>query len=68
MLALVRHQRQAPKVKVEKDVLSATEIISSEHNGGPTWGRYVDNLQVETSAEIKKIMSIGMYDFIWRLR
>ena len=67
MLELVRYQRQAPKAPVEKDVLSASEIISSEHNGGPTWGRYVDSLQVETSAEIKKIMNIGMHDFIWRL-
>ena len=67
MLELVRYQRQAPKAPVEKDVLSASEIISSEHNGGPTWGRYVDGLQVETSVEIKKIMNIGMYDFIWRL-
>lgn len=68
MLALVRYQRRAHVTPVEKDVLSASEIINSEHNGTPAWGRYVDALQVETSAEIKKIMSIGMYDFIWRLR
>ena len=68
MLSLVRYQRHAQNTPVEKDVLSATEIISSEHGGTPEWGKYVDALQVETSAEIKKLMKIGMYDFIWRLR
>ncbi len=68
MLSLVRYQRRPEKAPVEKDILSATEIIHSEHGDTPKWGKYVDTLQVETSAEIKKIMKIGMYDFIWRLR
>jgi hypothetical protein len=67
MLDLVRYQRQPKERTIEKDVLSASEIIRSEHNDVPEWGKYVENLQTETSTEIKKIMSIGMYDFIWRL-
>ena len=46
---------------VEKDVLSATEIISSEHGGTPDWGKYVDALQVETM-DIIRVLDVSDTD------
>ena len=68
MLELVRYQRRRKMPAVEKEVLSASEIIRSEHAGGPDWGKYVEGMQVEVSAEIKKWLSIGMNSYIWHLR
>ena len=68
MLALVRYQRKPKEEAKEKDVLSATEIISSEHTGRPAWGKYVEDMQVELSAEMKKWLMIGMHDYVWHLR
>ena len=70
MLELARYQKQAlPKAAGDEDVvLSAAQMYRDETNGNPKWAKYAEKMQVEVSPQIKKMLSIGMHDFIWMLR
>ena len=72
MLDLVRYQKEArvlPKAAgAENETISVAQMISSEHYKTPSWGKYVDKAQVSLSAQMKKWMMIGIYDYVWRLR
>ena len=70
MLELARYQKQVlPKAAgAEEGVLSAAQMYHDEVNRNPKWTKYAERMQVELSPQIKKILSIGMHDFIWRLR
>ena len=70
MLELARYQKQAlPKAAGDEDiVLSAAQMYRDETNGNPKWAKYAEKMQVEVSPQIKKMLSIGMHDFIWTLR
>lgn len=68
MLELVRYQKRAMKKAVGGEEI--TELITEVRNTQykhPAWGKYVDAVQVELSAEMKKWMSIGMHNYIWKL-
>ncbi len=41
--------------------------VRDKQHSHPAWGKYVDSIQVELSAELKKWMSIGMHNYIWKL-
>ncbi len=68
MLELVRYQKKAfPKAACAEEVSTVvTEIINTIQKQ-PVWGKYYDSMQVELSAELKKWMSIGMHNYIWKL-
>ena len=68
MLELVRYQKTVmPKAAGAEDVeVVVTEVKKTQYIH-PAWGKYVDSMQVELSAELKKWMSIGMHNFIWKL-
>jgi len=70
MLELARYQKQAlPKAAGDEDVvLSAAQIYRDEVNNNPRWAKYAERMQVEVSPQTKKVLSIGMHDFIWMLR
>lgn len=69
MLELARYQKQfLPKVAGDEDiVLSAAQMYHDEINRNPKWAKYIERTQVEVSSQIKKMLSIGMHDFIWKL-
>ena len=68
MLELVRYQKTImPKAAGAEDVETVvTEVRKTQYNH-PAWGKYVDSIQVELSPELKKWMSIGMHNYIWKL-
>ena len=70
MLELVRYQKEIlPKAAgSEETVLSASQMFHDEVNKNPRWAKYAERMQVEVSPQLKKMLSIGMHDFIWRLR
>ena len=58
-----------PETAGDEDVvLSAAQMYRDETNGNPKWAKYAEKMQVEVSPQIKKMLSIGMHDFIWTLR
>lgn len=70
MLELARYQKQVlPKAAgAEEGVLSAAQMYHDEVNRSPKWTKYAEKIQVEVPTQLKKILSIGLYEFIWRLR
>ena len=70
MLELARYQKTVlPKAAGEEElVLSAGQMYRDEVNRNPKWAKYVERMQVKVSPQIKKVLSIGMNDFIWTLR
>lgn len=70
MLELARYQKKfLPKAAGNEDiVMSAAQMYHDEVNRNPKWAKYVERTQVEVSPQIKKMLSIGMHDFIWMLR
>ena len=72
MLDLVRYQKKArelPKAAgAENNVVSAAQMVASEHRNVCSWGKYVDAAQVQLSPQLKKWMMIGLYEYVWRLR
>ena len=48
----------------EDIVLSAAQMYCDEAKRNPQWAKYVEKMQVEVSLQIKKMLAIGMYDFI----
>ena len=68
MLELVRYQKSALKKAAGAE--EAAELISevrSTQYKHPAWGKYVDVMQTELSAEMKKWMSIGLHSYVWTL-
>ena len=70
MLELARYQKTVlPKAAGEEElVLSAGQMYRDEVNRNPKWAKYVERMQVKVSPQIKKVLAIGMHDFIWTLR
>jgi hypothetical protein len=70
MLDLVQYQKKvvAKQQSEEKEAISAAEMVRSEQVKTPSWGKYVDKAQSTLSAQMKKWMMIGIYDYVWRLR
>ena len=70
MLELARYQKQilARAAGNEDGVLSAGQMYHDEINRNPKWAKYVERMQVEVSPQLKKVLSMGMHDFIWMLR
>ena len=70
MLELARYQKRVlPKAAGAEDcVLSAAQMYHDEVNRSPKWTKYAEKIQVEVPTQLKKILSIGLYEFIWRLR
>lgn len=70
MLELARYQKQVlPKAAGDEDsILSAGQMYRDEVNSNPKWAKYAERMQVEVSPQLKKMLSIGMHDFIWMLR
>ncbi|MBR4732237.1 MAG: UPF0236 family protein [Lachnospiraceae bacterium] len=70
MLELARYQKQVlPKAVGEEElVLSAGQMYHDEVNRNPKWAKYAERMQVQVSPQIKKMLAIGMHDFIWTLR
>ena len=70
MLELARYQKTVlPKAAGEEElVLSASRMYHDEANRNPKWAKYAERMQVEVSPQIKKMLAIGMHDFIWTLR
>ena len=68
MLSLVRYQKRSlDKAAGAEDATELISEVKSTHYNHPAWGKYVDAIQVELSAEMKKKMSIGLHSFIWKL-
>ena len=68
MLELVRYQKTVlPKVAGAEEVSNVVTEIRNTIQKQPAWRKYYDSMQVELSAELKKWMSIGMYNYIWKL-
>lgn len=70
ILELARYQKHTlPMAAGDEDViLSAAQMYHDEVSRNPKWAKYAEKMQVEVSPQIKKTLSIGMHDFIWRLR
>lgn len=70
MLELARYQKQVllKAAGNEDSVLSAGQMYHDEVNRNPKWAKYAERMQVKVSPNLKKILSIGMHDFIWMLR
>ena len=70
MLELARYQKTVlPKAAGEEElVLSAGQMYRDEVNRNPKWAKYVERMQVKVSPQIKRVLAIGMHDFIWTLR
>jgi hypothetical protein len=70
ILELARYQKHTlPMAAGDEDViLSAAQMYHDEVSRKPKWAKYAEKMQVEVSPQIKKTLSIGMHDFIWRLR
>ena len=68
MLELVRYQKQLLKKAAgsEETTELISEVRATQHKH-PAWGKYVDVMQVELSAEMKKWMSIGLHSYVWNL-
>ena len=66
----VRYQKQVlPKAVGEEElVLSAGQTYHDEVNRNPKWAKYAERMQVQVSPHVKKMLAIGMHDFIWTLR
>lgn len=32
----------------------------------PSWGKYVDAIQVEVSAKVRKWIGIGLHSYVWK--
>ena len=68
MLSLVRYQKRSlAKAAGAEDAAELISEVKSTQYKHPAWGKYVDAMQVELSAEMKKKMSIGLHSFIWKL-
>ena len=68
MLELVRYQKTVmPKAAGAEEVETAVARVREKQYSHPAWGKYVDSIQVELSSELKKWMSIGMHNYIWKL-
>ena len=68
MLELVRYQKTAlSKAAGAEEVSTVVTEIRNTILKQPAWGKYYDSMQVELSAELKKWMSIGMRNYIWKL-
>ena len=68
MLELVRYQKTLlPKAAGSEDVITVIEEVRKTKSSHHAWGKYVDHMQVELSNEMKKWMSIGMHNYIWKL-
>ena len=68
MLELVRYQKTIlSKAAGAEEVSRVVTEIRNTMQKQPAWGKYYDSMQVELSAELKKWMSIGMHNYIWKL-
>ena len=68
MLELVRYQKTVmPKAAGAEEAETVVAQVKDKQHSHPAWGKYVDSIQVELSAELKKWMSIGMHNYIWKL-
>ncbi|MCR4936662.1 MAG: UPF0236 family protein [Lachnospiraceae bacterium] len=68
MLELVRYQKTVlSKAAGAEEVSTVVTEIRNTILKQPAWGKYYDSMQVELSAELKKWMSIGMRNYIWKL-
>ena len=68
MLELVRYQKTLlPKAAGAEDFITVIEEVRKTKSSHHAWGKYVDHMQVELSNEMKKWMSIGMHNYIWKL-
>ena len=68
MLELVRYQKalrkKAAGAEEFSDVVAEAKEIMYSH---PSWGKYVDAIQVEVSAEVRKWIGIGLHSYVWKL-
>ena len=68
MLELVRYQKTIlPKAVGAEEVTTVVAEVRNTMHKQPVWGKYYDSMQVELSGEMKKWMSIGMHNYIWKL-
>ena len=68
MLELVRYQKTIlPKAAGAEEITTVVAEVRNTMHKQPVWGKYYDSMQVELSGEMKKWMSIGMHNYIWKL-